>query len=625
MREIFSGGTVRTAGFSPILTPQRQIAVSSPVGRPSQGFDRMYNAYFGFREKPFKLVPNPEYLFLSKSHEEALAHLNYAIAQGDGFVEITGEVGTGKTTLCRAFLENLDDATVAAYIFNPKLGPKQLIRTINDEFGIQYNADDTKDLIDKLNRFLIRKKAERKKVIVLIDEAQNLTKTVLEQLRLLSNLETRHEKLLQIILVGQPELADMLDSHDLRQIGQRISLRYQITPLSLKETREYIQYRLNIASQKRAPLFAPSAIRRIYARSRGIPRVINIACDRALLTAFGMNRRKVTGRIADIALSEMARRGHARRSALMDGRYALGLFLLVCLLAAALLYHKSLIRGMTSFFSPRPPATGLADPSDEAAGAPATARPGLSTPAAGDSPSVPSAEAKTPMPTPEPTAPPSEDARLADHLKRLDGRLSRQAALAAVLAAWGSDLEPKPYLEAVADDPTFFNLSAKAAGFFIQRIEGDPDVLRRLNMPAVLEFHSAAKQANVYLALTGVSGAKFLFKADDSDGALDAGAADLSRSWGGVAYIPWKNFLSLSGTIPGNAPADSVLALKMLLRDLGYTAIPLNKDYDGATQKTVEHIQAKYGVPVDGVVGNLTKIILYREGKIFDIPRLVPN
>ena len=154
----------------------------------------MYNAYFGFREKPFKLVPNPEYLFLSKSHEEALGHLRYAISQGDGFVEITGEVGTGKTTLCRAFLENLDDTTVAAYIFNPKMGPKQLIRTINDELGIEYNAGDTKDIIDKLNRFLIRKKLERKKVIVLIDEAQNLTKTVLEQLRLLSNLETQEGK-----------------------------------------------------------------------------------------------------------------------------------------------------------------------------------------------------------------------------------------------------------------------------------------------------------------------------------------------------------------------------------------------------------------------------------------------
>jgi general secretion pathway protein A len=559
-------------------------------------------------------VPNPEYLFLSKSHEEALAHLNYAIAQGDGFVEITGEVGTGKTTLCRAFLENLDDTTAAAYIFNPKLGPKQLIKTINDEFGIQYNADDTKDLIDKLNRFLIQKKAERKKVIVLIDEAQNLSKTVLEQLRLLSNLETSKEKLLQIILVGQPELAEMLDSHDLRQIGQRISLRYQIAPLSLKETQEYIQYRLNIASQKRAPLFDPAAIRRIYTHSRGIPRVINIACDRALLTAFGMNRQRVTGRIADIALSEMAHRGHARRSPLMEGRNAFGLFALLCLLAVALLYHKSLSETVSAFFSPRPAATGPIAPSDEAAGAPAAAalRP-------------PAADTQAPIPASEPTAALREGARLPDYLKRADSRASRQTALAEVMGAWGAALEPKHYLEAVDDDPTFFNLSAKAAGFLVQRIEGDLAFLRRLNMPAILEFRSSGKQPHSYLGLTAIEGPKFLLKTAAGGSTIESDAGELDQSWNGVAYLPWKNFLSLSGTIPGNAPADSVLALKMLLRDLGHTGIPLSKEYDAATQKTVEQIQAKYGVPVDGVVGNLTKIILYREGRSFDIPRLVSN
>ena len=585
----------------------------------------MYNDYFGFREKPFKLVPNPQYLFLSKSHEEALAHLSYAIGQGDGFVEITGEVGTGKTTLCRAFLENLDDTTVAAYIFNPKLGPKQLIKTINDEFGIQYNAEDTKDLIDRLNRFLIQKKTEGKKVLVLIDEAQNLKKTVLEQLRLLSNLETHREKLLQIILVGQPELAEMLDSHELRQIGQRISLRYQITPLSLKETREYIQYRLNIASQKRAPLFDPAAIRHIYAYSRGIPRVINIACDRALLTAFGMNRPKVTGRIAKAALSEMANRGRVRRSALMDGRTALGLFMLICGLAAALLYHESLSQAVSALLNLRPAATAPAVQPADATGssAPESSRP--SAAAATPPAPVPAVEAKAPVPAAEPHTAPQGGLRLADRLKHIDGRASRQGALAEVLAAWGVTLESKPYLGAVDDDPTFFNLSAKAGGFFVQRIEADLDVLRKLNMPAVLEFRSGGKQAPGYLALTAVVGGKYLLKAGTGYPAIETDAGEIRQNWGGVAYIPWKNFLSLSGTIPGNAPADSVLALKMLLRDLGHTGIPLTKDYESNTQKTVEQIQAKYGLPIDGIVGNLTKIILYREGKTFEIPRLAPN
>ena len=198
----------------------------------------MYNNFFGFKEKPFKLVPNPAYFFLSKCHEEALAHLNYAISQGDGFVQITGEVGTGKTTLCRAFLESLDSNTKPAYIFNPKLGPKQLLMTINDEFGIETKSDTTKELIDNLNAFLMRNKASGNRVILLIDEAQNLSKNVLEQLRLLSNLETNKDKLLQIILVGQPELAEMLESRELRQIGQRITLSYYLTPLSFSETKE---------------------------------------------------------------------------------------------------------------------------------------------------------------------------------------------------------------------------------------------------------------------------------------------------------------------------------------------------------------------------------------------------
>ena len=232
----------------------------------------MYENFFGFSEKPFKLVPNPAYLFLSKSHEEALAHLNYALAQGDGFVEITGEVGTGKTTLCRSFLENLKEDTVAAYIFNPKMEPQQLVKTINDELGIEYDTDNTKDLIDKLNAFLIRKKKQRKKVILLIDEAQNLSSDILEQLRLLSNLETSREKLLQIILVGQPELTDILNSHELRQLGQRITLRYHLSPLIHKEMVEYIRYRINIAARKAGIKFNRFAFKRSENTSLAFPR-----------------------------------------------------------------------------------------------------------------------------------------------------------------------------------------------------------------------------------------------------------------------------------------------------------------------------------------------------------------
>jgi general secretion pathway protein A len=574
----------------------------------------MYNAYFGFREKPFKLVPNPEYLFLSRSHEEALAHLNYAISQGDGFVEITGEVGTGKTTLCRAFLESLDEQTVAAYIFNPKLGPKQLIRSINDEFGLQYDTDDTKDLIDKLNRFLLHKKHEGKRVIVLIDEAQNLTKTVLEQLRLLSNLETNKEKLLQIILVGQPELAAMLDSHDLRQIGQRISMRCQISPLSLKETQEYVQYRLNIASQKPVPLFDAAAIRRIYAYSAGIPRVINIACDRALLTAFGTNRRKVTGRVAKAALSEMALRGRAPNRGLMDGRKALAIFGLLCAATAVFLYHKPLSDSLTALL--KKPGTAPSSGSGGDTSAAVAAAPLHPNAAAEASPGPPPS-----LGTGETTGSDAAFPRLPDLLKQLDGRASRLNALKEALEAWGAGVESKHYLEAIDDDSTFFNLSAKAAGFFVQRVEADLEVLRNLNMPAILEFRTGAKRPPGYLVLTAVMGERFQLKGT-GEAPIAASADEIDQGWSGVAYILWKNFLSIEGTIPTSAPPDSIVALKMLLRDLGYRHLPLSRDYDGVTQKTIEHIQGKYGLPVDGVVGPLTKIVLYREGTSFEIPRL---
>jgi general secretion pathway protein A len=210
---------------------------------------------------------------------------------------------------------------------------------------------------------------------------------------------------------------------------------------------------------------------------------------------------------------------------------------------------------------------------------------------------------------------------LSDYLKQMDGRASRLTALKEILDVWGATQESKPYLEGIDDDSTFFNLSAKAAGFFIQRVEADLEVLRNLNMPAILEFRTGAKRPHGYLVLSSVAADRFgLRGAGEAPWAATAG--EIEQSWSGVAYIAWKNFLSIEGTIPGNAPPDSIVALKMLLRDLGHKNLPLSREYDGATQKAIEQVQGKYGLPVDGVVGPLTKIVLYREGKLFEIPRL---
>ncbi len=546
----------------------------------------MYTAHFGFREKPFRLVPNPEYLFLSDSHREALANLHYALAQGEGFVEITGEVGTGKTTLCRAFLEGLDETTCAAYIFNPRLGPRQLLRALSDEFGIAAEADDTKGLVDALNRFLLEKKAEGKRVIVLIDEAQNLARNVLEQLRLLSNLETHREKLLQIVLVGQPELADLLDSPALRQVGQRIAIRCRLLPLDRRQTGEYIRYRLNVAARRPLDLFTPQAIRRIHAWSGGIPRLINIACDRALLAAFGRNRRRVTGGLARRAIAELSPRPQPRPPLLLEGRLAFAAFLLAALAAALWLYREPLLE--------------ILAPRQTSSSAPALASPVAEKP------------------------PAASAAAAGDLLRALEPRASRREALAAVLAAWGESLGPQEFLDNAADDATWFHLSAMAAGFHLQRLEeAGPQALRALDMPAVLEVRLPADPAPRYLALTRIADGRFFFASPGEHPPLEIGEAELGRLWRGVAYLPWKNFLSLTGTIPGSAPADSILALKMLLRELGHKEVSLDREYDGATRRAVEEIQSRFGLPVDGVVGNLTKIALYRAGERFAVPRVL--
>ena len=317
----------------------------------------MYNDFFGFRERPFKLVPNPAYLYLSRSHEEALAHLTYAVNHGEGFVAITGEVGTGKTTLCRLFLENLPPEAEAAYIFNPRLDELQLLQAINAEFGIDARSDSVKALVDRFNAFLMAKKGDGKQVLLLIDEAQNLTRGVLEQLRLLSNLETSRDKLLQIILVGQPELDEMLRSPHLRQLSQRITINTRLYPLNRSEVGAYIRHRIGVAAYGAGVPFARSAVAAIFRYSRGIPRLINVACDRALLVAFGSDQREITGRIARIALRELAVPGAVRRLLRWVGRPVFPLAVLGCVVLGVLLFYRGGIQDLDARWpAPPPPA-----------------------------------------------------------------------------------------------------------------------------------------------------------------------------------------------------------------------------------------------------------------------------
>ncbi|MBC8463607.1 MAG: AAA family ATPase [Deltaproteobacteria bacterium] len=574
----------------------------------------MYNKFFGFKEKPFKLVPNPAYLFLSKSHEEALAYLNYAISQGDGFVKIIGEVGTGKTTLCRAFLESLNHSTEAAYIFNPKLGPKQLLKSIQDEFGLGSESDTIKDLIDDLNAFLMLKKGEGKKVVLLIDEAQNLSKHVLEQLRLLSNLETNQDKLLQIILVGQPELAEMLNTHELRQIGQRITLSYNLLPLSAKETKGYIEYRIGKAAQKQVVKFDVSALRQIYKFSGGIPRLINIVCDRSLLTAFVLNQTKITAAVARTAIQELASSGSAVSFGKITSKKALSLLFALGVILLGVIFSQLMVFKRNPFSShpktiypirtPIPPPVVSQAPSANDAGVK------RATPPLQVTPSPVSVSHKIPS------------IKLADYLKQLNARGSRAAALKHALGLWDTPLEIKPYLSRIKDDKAFFDLCAKLSGFQILYFESDIRLLRNLDLPALLQFYPAKGALPGYLALHGLAENGVVFSDGEDYHSIHAGWDELKLHWSGVAYIPWKNFLPIQGTIPTRTSTDSIATLKLFLHNLGFENVIPNNDYDASTRALVKKIQAKYDIPADGVVGSLTKIILYRENETFQMPKL---
>jgi type II secretory pathway predicted ATPase ExeA len=270
----------------------------------------MYTRFFALQHLPFSIAPDPRYLYMSERHREALAHLLYGVRGGGGFVLLTGEIGAGKTTICRLFLEQVPEQTNIAYIFNPKLTVIELLQSICDEFGIAVpqpvdGTTTVKQLINPLNAFLLNAHAQHQNNVLIIDEAQNLSSDVLEQLRLLTNLETNERKLLQIILIGQPELREILGRPDLEQLAQRVIARFHLGTLSLTETAQYIVHRLSVAGLQRDSPFTARATRRIYQHTRGVPRRINLLCDRALLGAYANGKRQVDMTTIDHAAREV--------------------------------------------------------------------------------------------------------------------------------------------------------------------------------------------------------------------------------------------------------------------------------------------------------------------------------
>ncbi|HPM42514.1 MAG TPA: XrtA-associated ATPase [Candidatus Omnitrophota bacterium] len=265
----------------------------------------MYKEFFGLKEKPFNVTSDPSFLYLSRVHKEAFSHLLYGIRERKGFLEITGEVGAGKTTLCRALLNQLDVNTKSAFIFNSTLPEMQLFEAILEDYGVIIGRRNKVAMLKQLNNFLIEELSKNNNVILIIDEAQNLKLSILEEIRMLSNLETDKQKLFQIILVGQPELKAKLESPSLKQLRQRIAVRFHITPLEKDEVAGYIDHRLTVAGSSGQIRFDPDAVDFIYKYTGGIPRIINMVCDKALLAAYVMETRDVRLSMVERSVQEL--------------------------------------------------------------------------------------------------------------------------------------------------------------------------------------------------------------------------------------------------------------------------------------------------------------------------------
>ena len=273
----------------------------------------MYTEFFGLNEKPFSISPDPRYLYLSQRHADALAHLIYGISESGGFIQLTGEVGTGKTTLIRSLLEQLPDKTEIALVLNPQLSTKEFLQSICQELRAPAAADNSvKAYIDSLNAMLLEAHAEDRRVVLIVDEAQTLSPELLEQVRLLTNLETAKRKLLQIILIGQPELRELLGRPEMRQIAQRITGRYPLEPLSAEDATIYIRHRMKVAGAQ-TQVFSKAAMRRIYRLSGGIPRLINVIADRSLLAAYAREQTHIDAGLVRRAANEVFGRPPGRR------------------------------------------------------------------------------------------------------------------------------------------------------------------------------------------------------------------------------------------------------------------------------------------------------------------------
>jgi general secretion pathway protein A len=540
----------------------------------------MYEAFYGFREKPFNLTPDPRFLFPSAKHSEAAAHLEFGLSQRGGFIVISGEVGTGKTTLCRHFLDRLDENTASAFILYPALSTVDLIRAIHADLGIQSQGATAKELVDDLHRFLLEARGTGKNIVVVIDEAQSLPADLLEQIRLISNLETAREKLIQIVLIGQTELVSLLAQKNLRQLAQRISARYHLPPLNRKETVHYIRHRLGVAGGAGKVSFTPGALRAIHRFSKGIPRLINLVCDRALLAGLVLNRREIDRALIKRAIEELG-----SLAGVGERRFAWGLR---AALAAVALAALALALG--------PQVSLLQDRGNEA-------------------PSLPPRKAAAP-----PAALPTAGQQVANstfenRLRRLENAVSRRQAAAVLLGSWSVEV---PSAEALSGKES---LPAIGRRYGLEYIDLTTrfDQLRQLNLPAILELFHTSRSDTCFAALTRLSSdsATLAFAPGDTE---EVPLEILSRFWLRRAHVFWKDYEGLGRH--GRDPRRTQTWAQGLLSQLGHLPARADRE-EKLSAGAVEQFQALAYLVTDGIVGSRTRMALYSMSGRYPVPRLV--
>ena len=526
----------------------------------------MYLSFFGLNEKPFAITPDPRYLYLSERHAEALAHLLYGINEAGGFVQLTGEVGTGKTTIVRSLLAQTPKNAEIALILNPKMTAPEFLLTICEELGIGVPDAATgslKDLVDILSEYLLRAHAAGHRVVLVVDEAQNLSPEVLEQVRLLTNLETNTQKLLQIILIGQPELRELLARNELRQLAQRITGRYHLNPLSHEETTAYVRHRLRVAGAT-TDIFAPPALNAVFSLSQGVPRVINVICDRALLGAYSLDRHRVTASLVRNAAAEVFGR-----------RFTPDWLPWAATAAIALV-----LSGVTF-------AVWKAQPWQ------AHARAVASTPAVArddGAAAVPVALAATPRaPQPE----------LAQLLAKHAADTDTDGAFGKLFGLWGTKYQPN------GTDPC---TQAAALGLACVAERGSFGQLRLYNHPAILLLHDP----------TGTTHQVVLTALDDEQARLDLGGTqpvslgELSRYWLGDFVMLWRPASSPVKALSSGMRGAQVRWLRQSLQRLHgvQSDAPVSDVFDDELVGEVREFQRVHQLVVDGIAGVQTQIAL---------------